>query len=566
MKSGRLAQLRLVVIVLLITAVILVVAGGYYFIFVQAERKYHTRRNFQLVAEMSQNLNEKVQSYITVLRNTVKKAHDDAVQKVPLESNAEGRTSGTSKTRATERKTSTAPDAASPETDPYAAVQRIKQLSAREKGRAETPVKTAAEQQPIDEKKALSSFISSIRLVPELELISPNEKSVNFSVSSLRDAKVTPHYKSDEKGFWLYLTCRPNGDGDGTTIEVRASLTNLVEPEISREAFNDVLVADQYGVVVFQRDDSAPRLLDLRSLQDRSGKQLELKLPEATNSGKEDSQSSETPKPYLSASLQEIELADDNYLMFFQPVAISFKWGDPERETGAHLERFFVCGLVRSRDFLFNSLGFSRAIPVIVFFLVGIGLAIMPIVRVASIGPQDRLSSSDIYVSLGSILVGCALLTFFTLDYAAYADSNLATNQQLETLAGQIKRNWKDELLAVHSQLTALNKKLEEYSTPAPAAAAYSGDAGGITRLINTLTDRDWKFSWTQILDPDRKGNFRLGNSEQTDPYPYFDNAVWIDSQGQQRFKWSTRSVATSLSTSATDLTFRTSLKAGRGR
>jgi len=546
MKSGKFPQLRLIATVLFITAVILAVAGAYYFIFVQAERQYHTRRNFQLVAEMSQNLNEKVQSYITAISNGVKKAQDDAVEKNSHELNAESPGS-TPKPGVAERKPSTARDPQSAGADLNQPVLRNQQRSAGEKSEAEKTVKTAPEKQSIDEKKALNSFISSIRLVPELELISPNEKSDKFPVTSLKDAMVTPHYKSDDKGSWLYLSCRPNGDADGMKIQVRTSLTNLIQPEISREAFNDVLVADQSGVVVFQRDDSAPRLLDLHALQDRSGRELDLKLTSALHSEKEDSQSSETPKPYLSASLLEIKLADDNYLMFVQPVAISFKWGDRDRETGAQCERYFVCGLVRSREFVFNSLGFSRSIPVIVFFLVGIGLAIMPIVRVASIGPEDRLSSTDVHVLLGSILVGSALLTFFTLDFASYADSNLATNQQLEELAAQIKENWKEELSAVHTQLSGLNEKLERYSTSSPGAASNSGHAGGIEQLINTLKDRDWKFSLTQILDPKPIGNLHLWSPDESYIYPYFENAVWIDSQGQQRFKWSTRSAATSL-------------------
>lgn len=442
-KLTKLTQLHVVAITLLI---LLISFGVYYIFYVSSQKTYFTNRSFRLLAGIGNQMKLTIENLGTSLKNAASSA-----KSVPKEVNL------TSKDSVAEF------------------------IHARVKG--------------------------SLSLVPNLKLTdcSP-EANPSVIEGNISSPEILFNTRQEGETFWLYIDYRGwlyfdytgSKDAGFYTIEIhaRSDLNELFEPFISRGVFDEVLLAEEDGGVIFQRTKSKLSVAKLGKFLDKEGAQSEF--------------TSINPP----ASFYGVRLAGTSYNLFLQPLQISLSGSGTTGDQGI-VKKWVICGLVRSDRFHSEIHAIPYAILIIFIFLVLLIFLSLPFLKLWFMGPKDRLRASDVYFLVFSVFMGSALLTFVFLDTYAYVNLRMKTDDQLKKFSDNICKNLTTEVIYVLRELGMLNDQL----------------AHDIEELEN-LKEKENVRKATDILD-------RMIHRD--DPYPYLNMAFWTDSGGQQRIKWSVR-------------------------
>ena len=334
---------------------------------------------------------------------------------------------------------------------------------------------------------------------------------------------------------WLYFDYVSDGLVDKTVIRVQAKtdLNKLIQPFLSArvgadpDQFQNILIAEtDTARVIFQHDTTQIRLgsLDKLPAADEKNKKIDLK---------EIAQSS---------NVIDVSLAGSNYRLFFHPVKLSL----PSVNANAPNVTWITSGLIKSN--YLQSEAWSISIPYTLLIICGFLVALLvfswPFLKLVLAGPKDRFRPRDVYSLVFSTIVVLAVLTNFALYGYVYFRVEAQMDDQVAKLADSIKQNFNAELSQALTQLETLSQNpellaklnsdeatrksgVEPKPTPEPEI-----DADETTDIYaQDLTNK------TDILPP------LLKSSKTT--YRYFDNAVWIDSTGMQRAKWTVKAYTT---------------------
>ncbi|MBI1928810.1 cache domain-containing protein [Candidatus Poribacteria bacterium] len=459
--------------------------GVYYFFYVSSRKTDLTNRNFRLLADLGKQLKLTVENYSNnVLKNaannvknfSVKLNHQTDLNNQKLNDlRAEFKKNGISLSQnvtvSIKRKDSE---------------WRIIDSRDSDKNKGPRTYHVSKGQKQLN----IYDIESPIELVPNLELT--EDPLITTEAESIFE--VSLHPKQEGETFGLYFECK----GSKVGFSVKGDLKKLIGP-IGQNVFDDVLVVEEGGGVIFQQNPWELRVTKLDSLVDKEGKKIELSV---TNQ---------------SSGLFDVKLAGTNYKLFLQPVQISLpaktKMGTqtapapaqassalPASEpakTEAGIVKWAVCGLVQSDQFRSESLAISY-MPLIVFIsLFLIVVLSWPFLRVWYMGPKERLGVTNVFSLAFSILMGSALLTFLLLDAYTYICLQEQMDDQLQDFAENIRNNFDIELKAVYSQLEDLNKKVPPNEKP----------------RVKVLTD-------------------------PITIYPYFENVLWADKNGKVLTSW----------------------------
>jgi len=270
--------------------------------------------------------------------------------------------------------------------------------------------------------------------------------------------------------------------------------------------FDAVLIAEQAsGRVVFARGGPELGIGSLDTLYNEQGSKLEL-------------------KPDQSSRLVNVQLAGADYVLFLQPFRLAIAAEGASDKQGAW---WVAGGLANTTRFRAESFAVSYTVLFGCVFLVLLLALSWPLVKLRLMGPRDRLRRGDLALTLFSALMGIALLTLLFLDAHTYFSLETTLDRNLVQFSEKIKSNFHKEVGDALAQLQQLNEELdtlgreEEEETGALRNLDDSGiSTPALSRRSNILTDR---INWERA------------------PYPYFNTATWIDSNGFQRIKWTTR-------------------------
>ncbi len=313
--------------------------------------------------------------------------------------------------------------------------------------------------------------------------------------------------KLDSGAYWMYFRHR-NGVHE---LTARMDVAKLVTPLIRSGVFDDVLLAKPNGQVVFQHSQSGQRLDDLAALFGAAKK--EAAVPNLVNS----------------ANVEESQLAQTTYQAYFQRAPIPFEPPDGEKAAvtpGGY--QLTLCALVRRTRFLQESMQLSYHVMALILLLLLLPVVSWPCARMFRGGDERFWPSDGVLVTLSAWgTVSLLSLLLFGL-YTRWALDSQA-NRQLETLADQIASRFSTEVRALYGQLRRFEQTAAFQETvmasevarseghPAPCASGRLAVCAG-----NILNRRD-------LYD------------QSADLYPFFDDAAWADSDGQQRIKWTPR-------------------------
>ena len=327
----------------------------------------------------------------------------------------------------------------------------------------------------------------------------------------------------------LSIYCFGSGTPKSDPSNRIAILSYDVTPDVSTfsglsgqdDIFDDVLVADRSGRVLFQYSQTGPQnsqagvpIASLKSLL--AGGEATSK-PGST-SPSSDSQSSPQAGTALNKLAQagavtdDVVVADVSYKLFSQPVHL------PLGSRSVAEADVLVCALVNAGRFNKEShaLPYSKVIWAAMFGVLVFSLS-WPLFKLRYMSDTERFSVKDGWLLAFAIFLVSTSGTLMLLNLSYTTQARDVQDQTLKQLANQIKRNFDTEMVQALAQLRLLE--------PVAAKRAPSDNrARGPAVLVpNYLTDND----------------------TQLDCYPFFEAAFWTDETGQQVLRLDVRGSST---------------------
>jgi hypothetical protein len=296
-------------------------------------------------------------------------------------------------------------------------------------------------------------------------------------------------------------------------VRLDAGLRNRLD--FGDEYFDDILIADQQGQVLFQKSPDN-RIIDLGHLESL------LAHSEASQPGDGAGGSSENGKPQApekaapqrsrwmalseSSNVVPVTLAGDSYKLFFEPFQLS--------SDGRPRERVVLCGLWRVERLSSDS--FALPYSTVIWFgliCVATGCFLWPFLKINYMNRTERLRRRDGWLLVLTMLLGTASVTLMILHSAYTSQVETEINDDLDGIAMQVQKNVDTEISSALDQLATLSA----------------------TRHVEELARKPW--------GPSR--NILRNKAPDLESYPYFDLAFWLDGTGQQKVKFTSDDMET---------------------
>jgi len=453
----------------IIIAVLSLPFAIYYFLYVRSQTGYFTDRSFRKLSLISSQITLKIESAGSVLKNTSDKFI---------------------------RPRFADPGSLSFDSDPEHKQENFEGLK--------QSFKKLREQSPV---------ITPINIDTE-----PWSEKVSPGTVTLTAVK----YEGDSS--WLYLDYVAEGLRDKTVIRVQAKvdLNKLIQPFLSArvgsdpDQFQNILIAEaDTARVIFQHDATQIRLASLDKLPSAEDKNKKIDLKEIAQT----------------SNVIDVSLAGSSYKLFSHPIKLSL----PSSNAHAPDVTWIASGLMKSNYLM--SEAWSISIPYTLLIICGFLGALLvfswPFLKLILAGPKDRFRPTDVYFLVFATIVILAVLTCFGLYGYVYFTIERQMDEQVGTLAGNIKKNFNEELKQALTQLDTLsqdetllallnsNSGAESQAGPVPAYGSVKGsDYRNRIDILPSLL-------------------------ESNPPYRYFDTVVWIGPSGMQVAKWTTKPYTT---------------------
>lgn len=340
-----------------------------------------------------------------------------------------------------------------------------------------------------------------IGLTEDLEVVNIDKKPSGqnkIKGNSIKEYEITLDFLSVQQDLWLYLNY--SGETNSSyrlSITVKSDFEKLFGQFIRRNVFDDVLLVDNNGAVIYQRENVFSGLVikNMDTVRSADRKNVEFK------------------SVGHSSGMYNLEYVDSDYKLFSQPVKISLQSSITEFDKEPQIYKWILCGLMKTNRFNSESREVSLTMIGIFIFIIVATAFSLPVLKVWYIGQRERLKVSELFFLVISIMICTSLAAFLIFDLYVYKGLTNKLNKQLGELASDISKNFNSELNSTFLQIDDL-KKLEK------------DDSTGENRLTNILEEKD-----------------TLINSHN----PYFDMVYWIDKTGKQIRKWTVKKTTTPL-------------------
>ena len=450
----------------IILAVLTLPFAIYYFLYVRSQTGYFTDRSFRKLSLISSQITLKVESAGSVLKNTSEKFIR------PRFMDTESLLFSTDPARRQEN------------------FERLKQI-----------FKKLRDQNPL---------ITLISIDTE-----PWSEKVSTGAITLTGVK----YEGDSA--WLYLDYVTDGLAEKTVIRVQAKLdlNKLIQPFLSArvgpdpDQFQNIFIAEaDTARVLFQHDATQIRLASLDKLPSAEDKNKKIDLKEIAQT----------------SNVVDVSLAGSNYKLFSHPIKLSL----PSSNASAPDVTWIASGLIKSNYLM--SEAWSISIPYTLLIIGGFLAALLvfswPFLKLILAGPKDRFKPTDVYFLVFATIVILAVLTCFGLYGYVYFTIETQMDEQVGTLAGNIKKNFNDELKQALTQLDILSQD----ETLLTLLNSNSGTQSQPDRVEYGL-----------VSDYRNRIDILPSLLESNPPYRYFDTVSWISPSGMQVAKWTTKAYTT---------------------
>lgn len=365
-------------------------------------------------------------------------------------------------------------------------------------------------QSPIQEKLGKLPYVRIDQDLKDSQQLPP-PSPLSFGLNLQTDTPATPEAPAKEKEAEAILTAS-------------FALDQLIKTVVTEPVFNDVLLVDPTGLVVYQRNPSSFRFFHLRNLlhnqRVESGWWAEALKKSGLDSNKsiDDRNLNEAIQSIVPAHVQ-VTLGGTDYEVFIQAVVFP---GSNDRKPGSisNPTPWILCGLLPTKTFRDQYLAVPFTVLLLFIFLLVSALLILPLLSLVLMSPRERLSRFSVGTLLVTNILGAGVGTFFVLDLAFYQQTTSFLNERLQAVAESTHEAFQLQLDRLVWQLNTFDRKIEELQD--------------LKRLSNSNDSKAW-LARVALPDPCVK------NQEETSRYcfPDYSLAFWVDGAGMLRETWS---------------------------
>ena len=323
------------------------------------------------------------------------------------------------------------------------------------------------------------------------------------SEGSAQPPQISLAVGEDSGAYWLNFVSR--AESDPYQINLKGDIRELIEPLVkpyltdesstTEQVFDEVAIAEQTnGRVILESGRSTAHLVTLDTLA-----------------------SGEPRLSDRSSTTAEVEVAGGRFKLFMHPLTLPLSSPDSKPNT-----RWAVCGLVSVERFNSQCFAVSYNWVVMFAFLLFAALLSMPMIKLALMGPKDRLLRSNIIAVVGSVMLGMSLCAVSLMDAYVFFSFRSTADHQLTSFADRISVNLHDELSRALDQLSVLNNAVSD-----EASKLKLEESAALGKLAQSPVARVHDLLQTKI--------------DYTDsPYPFFSSVNWVDDKGLQQIQWNT--------------------------
>ena len=474
------------------TLLLILVAGAIFYFYVSQNYTYLVERNFRLLATWSKELRE---TYENNLRSIQFRLTEIQTEKGNL---------------------LTSRSVESPSTAKGPILEGFEDISAQflyfEVGQSKekTGTRRPVSQSPIQEKLGKLPYV---RIDPTSKdsrgtgLPSP----LSFGLNLQSEVQATPEAPAKEKESEASLTAS-------------FALDQLIKTVVTEPVFDDVLLVDPTGLIVYQRNPSSFRFFHLRNLLHNqrvdNGWWNDLLKKSGLDSSKtlDDKNLTEAIQAMAPAHIQAT-LGGTDYEIFMQAVVFP-ESNDIKSGAVSGPRPWILCGLLPTSTFREQYLAVPFTVLLLFIFLLVSALLILPLLSLVLMSPRERLSRFSVGTLLVTNILGAGVGTFFVLDLAFYQQTTSFLNERLQAIAESTHEGFQLQLDRLAWQLKTFDRKIEELQD--------------LKRLANSNDSKSW-LARVAIPDPCAE------NQEKTVQhcFPDYSLAFWIDREGMLRETWS---------------------------
>ncbi len=308
--------------------------------------------------------------------------------------------------------------------------------------------------------------------------------------------------------------------GGKVTTTANIALGDLLKHVATESIYEDVLLADPSGAIVYQRNPSTLKFLHLGNLVHHQRIKDGLFSSVLTEGGLQQAKSldpnnlGQVMKTAMPAHFQ-VTVGGNNYEVFMQAIAFPSITTDEEYQGIP----WIICGMLPSATFQEQYLAIPFTVLLFCLFLFVSAFLALPFFSLVMMNPRERLTRFSVVSLLITNILGAGIGTLFLLDLGFYRQSVADFQDRLTATTDSVAE-------AFHTQLDRMVWQLDYYN-----------------RQFDQLKDRE-RFpeksdskAWlarVNLPDPCK------GPQENTLPfcYPNFSVAFWVDGEGILRETW----------------------------
>ena len=323
------------------------------------------------------------------------------------------------------------------------------------------------------------------------------------------------------------------------------SLMRSLQDSLPKGIFEDLLLADHNGRILYQTQRSGMKVADLHPFfegtvqkENKAGEKQEKTQPGVTKpvaqepAGKDIDKDKELAGRLATSRLTDVELGGERYKLYTVPILVPVLMDDAAPVTF----NFIVGGILHEHAFHAERVApLLNTLVTFGFFVLLVAVGTYPVLRFRLMGQSEVLKQRTGFVFMLQIVFTAALVGGLSghLMFSHYTDQ---TDKELKRLAGRIEDNLAAETADALDMLGSLETF---YAEKHPEAAEANQKVAG-----KTCSDLDFDFKPESGYDfiAEVLKQEGVGHPEK---YPYFDQVFFANPAGYQEIKFSARSSLT---------------------
>lgn len=350
-------------------------------------------------------------------------------------------------------------------------------------------------------------------------------KPTTYRIISETDAAKSLRLELKQEIASKDLNIASKNEWTSVTVSARFRLDVLIQELAIPEAFTDVIIADEAGQVILQRSDpdgvATARFERLDILLSHSSQGAESFNSTSASLSTATASSNSLPLSRLPVQ-KSIQIGENNYFVFAQALTLDLRESASVKQSpDTQPLKLIIAGLVPVNEFHWAARKIPHGMVLGLIFSAFVLVFALPLIKLLSMGPRDRLGLPDALVSMFFSIMGTALFTLALGAWITHTTINDSADNQLEKGSTAIKGQFKNELTTVVSQLNMLR--------------GYEGKAATLCPENGPLKPKMWN-STNYVLSP--RSGCRKGSGLQVkgpvinDPF-LVHMALWVGPDGE---------------------------------